>query len=186
MKMKYTIELTNKQKALLESLLEIIHRHIGFNAKLEPVKIVAMGDTQAYKQGFEDGKADAVYNTDLIDELKQAEYTRGLEDGYEGYKYLNHWFCSSCFYEDEDNLFPEYKRRDPDTCCLEDIIADVGFAETLDRVRTYEKKKQTRPEIENYHKLVDTLRTVTDEYPRETIISALSEFGIEVNESEEK
>lgn len=33
-----------------------------------------------YNQGFEDGINDAAYNTELIDELKQREYSRGLED----------------------------------------------------------------------------------------------------------
>jgi len=35
---------------------------------------------KGYNKGFEDGKAEATYNTDLIDELKQVEYIRGLED----------------------------------------------------------------------------------------------------------
>lgn len=68
-------------------------------------------------------------------------YKLGLEDGYKGYKYLEKWFADTCFYDDEDNLFPEYKRRQADICCLEDIITDVGFSEVLNRVKAYEEKK---------------------------------------------
>lgn len=35
---------------------------------------------KGYNKGLEDGRAEATYNTDLIDELKQVEYIRGLED----------------------------------------------------------------------------------------------------------
>lgn len=73
-------------------------------------------------------------------------YETGLEDGYKGYRYLNQWFADTCFYDDEDNLFPEYKRRQADTCCLEDIITDVGFSEVLKRVKAYEEKKKAEKE----------------------------------------
>lgn len=81
------------------------------------------------------------------EEWGKLQYDRGLEDGYQGYRYLNEWFCSTSFYRDESDLFPEYKRRQADTCCLEDIITDVGFAEVLKRVKAYEEKKKAEEEI---------------------------------------
>lgn len=191
--MKYTIEI-DTDKVFTDGQNNKLYRVKGFNSlvfdkcgldKLEPIEKTWEDELEkhrreAYDKGYADGKADATYNTDLIDELKQVEYIRGLEDGYKGYKHLEQWFAETCFYDDEDNLFPEYNRRQADTCCLEDIITDVGFVETLNRVESYEEKKKAE-EVENYHILVDTLRTVTEEYPKETIVSALSEFGFEVD-----
>jgi len=107
---------------------------------------IPMTVSPAYKKGFEDGKKQAI---EEIPELANKEneiyndgYNKGLEDGYKGHKYLNQWFIDTCFFEDEDNLFPEYKRRQDDTCCLEDIITDVGFSEVLKRVKAYEENKK--------------------------------------------
>lgn len=97
----------------------------------------------AYNKGFEDGKKWAI---DENAKDHQGYYNKGLEDGYQGYKYINQWFCDNCFFEDEENLFPEYKRRQADTCCLEDIITDVGFAEVLNRIKAYEEKKKSEEE----------------------------------------
>ncbi len=119
--MKYTIELTDNQKKQMDLLCEIAHKHIGFNPKLEPKEI-------------QDSTYDVAYN-------------KGLEDGYKGCKYLEEWFADTCFYNDEDNLFPEYERRQANTCCLEDIITDVGFSEVLKRVKAYEEKKEAEKEI---------------------------------------
>jgi len=152
--MKYTIELTEKQVQRVNDILLGLNESWGYpkgTIKLEPIKTTNVEDTieyqigykTGYDKGFEDGNADATYNTDLIDELKQVEYIRGLEDGYKGYKHLEQWFAETCFYDDEDNLFPEYNRRQADTCCLEDIITDVGFVETLNRAESYEEKKNS-------------------------------------------
>lgn len=120
----------------------------------------------AYRRGYDDGRIDAT-NTELVKELKQAEYQRGLEDGnkiadkdleeivaynkglqdgYEGYRYLQKWFATTCFYDVEGILFPEYKRREANTCCLEDIITDVGLAKVLRRAKAYDEKKKAEEE----------------------------------------
>ena len=95
--MKYIIELTNKQKAQMDCIIEIVHRYIGFNPKLEPMETTNIEDTNeyeiGYKVGFEDGKKQAI---EEIPELANKEneiyndgYNKGLEDGYKGHRYLN-------------------------------------------------------------------------------------------------
>lgn len=127
------------------------------DGKKEPREVANVEDTNEYQIGYKVG-----YNEGLT---KQSDphfvplqkcpvrledckaYKLGLEDGYKFYKHLEQWFAETCFYDDEDNLFPEYKRRQADTCCLEDIITDVGFAEMLKRVKAYEEKKKAEEEI---------------------------------------
>lgn len=144
--MKYTIELTENQKKQMDFMLDMANKHMGFKRKLEMIETTNVEDTDEYQIGYKVGRKDGFaycrYNTELTEELKQAEYNKGLEDGYKGYKYLHNWFANTCFFDVEDILFPEYKRRQADTCCLEDIITDVGITEVLKRVRAYEEKKK--------------------------------------------
>ena len=61
--MKYTIELTDNQKKQMDLLIEMAHKHIGFNPKLEPMEDLLKEYTkQAYEKGYEDG-----YNQALED-----------------------------------------------------------------------------------------------------------------------
>lgn len=230
--MKYTIELTNKEKHRFEymckraaewglgfipvlepmgvmyseedmnSLLESIN-HIQYDQGVEDGKKqgYAKGKADGYKlgvadgksimqtvpedllnkerqdgynQGFEDGKNEAIYNTELIPELKKCNYTLGynqaLDDASDLIAFFGYNFMHECYPEECEIFYSLY-----------DLNAKYGLAEILEKWKAYTKQQK---EVENYHKLVDTLRTITDEYPRETIINALSEFGIEVNESE--
>lgn len=109
-----------------------------------------VGQEDGYSKGIADRK-DALFTEEEVNDIANKErqygYNQGLEDGYQGYRYLNQWFCNTCFAFDESSLFPEYKRREADTCCLEDIIADVGFTEVLNRVKAYEEKKKAEEEI---------------------------------------
>ena len=139
--MKYTIELTDNQKKQMDLLCEIAHRYIGFNRKLEMVETINVEDTNEYQIGYEVGFEDGAKAQNEV------QYSKGLEDGYKGYRYIKQWFASTCFFDTEDILFPEYKRRQADTCCLEDIITDVGITEVLKRVRAYEEKKKGEKEI---------------------------------------
>ena len=170
--MKYTIELTSKQKKVMDCLVEIIHRYIGFNPKFEMDIPLPMKASPAYKKGFEDGKNEAIYNTELIPELKKCNYTLGYNEALEDVSNL----IAFCDYHFMQEYYPEEIEKGYTLCNLND---KYGLAEVLKNWKAYTKQKK---EVENYHKLVDTLRTVTDEYPRETIVSALSEFGIEVKE----
>lgn len=194
--MKYTIELTNKQKAQMDCMMEIVHRYVGFNPKLEPMETTNIEDTKEYQigyktgydiaqtnaqatkeewgkaeydRGFEDGKNEAIHNTELIPELKKCNYTLGYNEALEDVSNLTAYFDRNFMAE----CYPEEYKKD---YSLYDLNAKFGLARVLEKWKTYIKQK------ENYHKLVNTLRIVTDEYPRETIVSALSEFGIEVKE----
>ena len=167
MKMKYTIELTNKQKALLESLLEIVRKHIGFNVTLEPMEIVPIKDTQAYKQGYEDGYCRGIKDTQdsLYSEVElKEEYERGLKDARQTMLELLKIPSS-----ERGKMF-----GNDDYYYTQIILEHFSIEEINDRIKAYKEKQNA----EKYHLLVTTLRTVTDEYPRETIVSALSEFGI--------
>lgn len=97
--MKYTIELTNKQKKVMDCLVEIIHRYIGFNPKFEMyrepeviTKTVTDPNADAiYEQGFEDGKNEAIHKTELIPELKKVEYTKGYNSAINDYNEMIQW-----------------------------------------------------------------------------------------------
>ena len=53
--MKYTIELTDNQKGQMDLLIEMAHKHVGFNPKLEPIKTTNVEDTNEYKIGYKVG-----------------------------------------------------------------------------------------------------------------------------------
>lgn len=216
---KYVIEIgavaelpEGKKKYFIKPFESLVFDRKGLK-QLEKFDRLALKEYDlGYKKGYEDGKNEAIYNGELIPELKKQEYDRGFQNGRNfGYKigfskgmnqsatridlsadaygigvsykealddvsdlmaFFNCEFMSECYPE-------EYK----EDYSLYDLNAKYGLAEILEKWKAYTKQQK---EVENYHKLVTTLRTVTDEYPRETIVSALSEFGIEVNESEEK
>jgi len=154
--MKYTIELTDRQRKRFKHMNKaLIKMGMGFDilSLLEPIKTTNVEDTNEYQIGYKTGYDKGYYDgyDKCLHSSANDDYEKGkldgLEDGYKGYKYLNQWFTDNCFLEDEDNLFPEYKRRQADTCCLEDIITDVGFSEVLNRVKAYEEKKKADAEI---------------------------------------
>ena len=82
--MEYTIELTENQKKQMDFMLDMANKHMGFNRKLEMIETTNVEDTNEYQIGYKVGKKDGIaycrHNTELIDELKQAEYNKGLED----------------------------------------------------------------------------------------------------------
>ncbi len=65
---------------------------------------------------------------------------------------------------------------------LYDLICDHDIAEVISEWDKWLEEKKKAEEIENYHLLVDTLRTVTEDYSKDTIVNALSEFGFEVQQ----
>lgn len=175
--MKYTIELTDKQKKVMDCLLEIIHRYIGFNPKFEmyrepEVIIKTVTDPNAdaiYEQGFEDGKNEVIHKTELIPQLKKAEYNRGLEDARQTMLELIETPSSEwglIFGEDDYYLLA--------------IVKHNSIAEINDKIKAY-KEKTT--EINDHHFIVDSLRNLIDDYGVEKVAKALPEFGI-IAESE--
>lgn len=74
--MKYIIELTNKQKAQMDCMIEIVHRYVGFNPKLEPIENSSESEVekqQAYNKGVEDFEELLMYEDD---------YEQFFEDTY--------------------------------------------------------------------------------------------------------
>lgn len=63
--MKYTIELTNKQKAQMDCIIDIVHRYVGFNPKLEPIKDwedeLGKQKQEAYDNGYNNGIEDLAH-----------------------------------------------------------------------------------------------------------------------------
>lgn len=191
--MKYTIELTSKQKNQMDFLMELAHRYIGFNPKFEDIYTTNIEDTKEYQIGYKTGYNIAQNNAQATKEdWGKIEYQRGLEDGKNQFmdcqgvinninaKALGEFENLFVYENDYKEFFLNVYTKH---VTLYNAVAKYGIAKV---VADFMKWKEEKKNVEDYHKLVDTLRTVTDEYPRETIVSALSEFGIEVNESEEK
>lgn len=106
-KMKYTIELTNKQKAQMDCIMEIVHRYVGFNPKLEPIKAVNVEDTNeyqiGYKVGYNKGHLEGVikgnkdgYNKGVSDSKVKIE--QAYKDGYN----KGHEECKDLLYTEND------------------------------------------------------------------------------------
>ena len=87
---------------------------------------------EAYDKGYEDGKADAIYNTDIIDELKQVEYNKGLEDAC-----LTAWTLLTS--KNTGKIFTEYGT-------VSDILGNVPMKEIRNRIKVYEEKKKAEEE----------------------------------------
>ncbi len=199
--MKYTIEI-DTDKVFTDGQNNKLYRAKGFNSlvfdkcgldKLEPIektweseleKLQSDAYEEGYDAGYKDGKSDATYNTDLIDELKAKERQEGYDVGYTqaiaDYRKFERFFNSVGGIE----VFEDIRNTDG-TLSIDMILQYLPMPEIMARIKAYEEKKKVE-EVENYHILVDTLRTVTEEYPKETIVSALSEFGFEVDKLREE
>ena len=79
--MKYTIELTQKQKKQMDLMCELFHRYVGFNPKLEMDIPIPMKESPAYKKGFEDGNKIADKDLkEIQDTTYVATYSKALKD----------------------------------------------------------------------------------------------------------
>ena len=128
----------------------------------------------AYRKGYEDCaklyKQTAEEWDNELSQAKEDNYNQGLEDARNILLRLLEIPSS-----ERAILFDN-----PDYYYTQIILEHYTINEIEDKINAYEEKKKSE-EVENYHILVDTLRTVTEEYPKETIVSALSEFGFEVD-----
>lgn len=85
--MIYRVELTDTEYNLLTGFMNMISSEIKpeyfQKADLEPVRVMRIEDTTEYKMGYEAGKQNGYAccrnNTELVKELKEAEYNKGLE-----------------------------------------------------------------------------------------------------------
>ncbi len=123
----------------------------------------------AYNKGYQVGYDIAIANAqETKEEWGKLQYDKGLED-FENLFINEHDYEQ--FFEDT------YGSKEPDYN-LYDLVAKYRAKKVLDDFKKWKEEKKKAEEVE---KLVDTLRTVTEEYPKEIIVSALSEFGFEVD-----
>ena len=158
--MKYTIELTNREKKQMDLLCALAHQYAGFNPELMPIKIrtINVEDTNeykiGYKEGYADGKADAIYNTDLIDELKQVEYIRGYNTAISDYNKMIQWLhdCTDDFKEfmnkkyGYDIMYLTNPKVD-EGVMLYDLIYDHDIAEVISEFKKWQEEKKKTDEI---------------------------------------
>jgi len=141
--MKYTIELTNKQKAQMDCMIDIVHRYVGFNPRLEPIKTTNVEDTNeyqiGYKVGFEDGKKQAI---EEIPELANKEneiyndgYNKALDDVNHAIDVLVHMTGKECA-EWFEGRMGVYK-----------VVCDYSIQRIVEITKAYEEKKKAEDEI---------------------------------------
>lgn len=140
--MKYTIELTDKQRKRLKHMNKaLIKMGMGFDilSLLEPIKTTnVVEDTNeyqiGYKVGFEDGKANVTYNIGVIDKLKQVEYNKGLEDAKTYIVKLYSYGIVEMEKEFDETTIP-------------DIIANNPMTDIIAIIKAYEEKKKAEEDI---------------------------------------
>lgn len=91
-------------------------------------------DEVQYKKGFEDGRAEATYNTDLIDELKQVEYIRGLEDANHAIDVLKNMTVEEC-----EEWFEGHVG-------VGNVVCIFTIQQIIDNTNAYEEKKKAEEE----------------------------------------
>lgn len=101
---------------------------------------------KGYNKGLEDGRAEATYNTDLIDELKQVEYIRGLEDVNHAIDVLKDMTVEECeeWFEDCNEIG--------------DVVCTFTVQQIIEITKAYEEKKKAEEEI----KVGDEIKSVYD------------------------
>lgn len=148
--MKYTIELTNKQKDTFECLLAITNRFIGFNPKLEPmeVKAVNVEDTNEYKIGYKAGFENGRAENSLDESDLQDSYDEGCKKGYNtaitDYNMMFEWM-HDCPEDFKKFLYEAYSLSDcriEKTQFIYDIICSYDMREVISEFQKwYEQKK---------------------------------------------
>ena len=131
-----------------------------------------------YKKGFEDGKNEAIHNTDLIEELKQMEYSRGLEDAWKLAQKVELLTCGEVVQIFGEQALTQFgEDNNPEVFGL---INQYSYKDCSDRIKAYEDNKKA--EVNDHHFIVDSLRNLIDDYGTEKVAKALPEFGIEVKD----
>lgn len=138
--MKYTIELTNKQKAQMDCMMEIVHRYIGFNPKLEPIENAwesELEKQQAYNKGIEDGNK--IADKDLK-EIQESTYDVAYNKGVEDFEEL-------FMYEDDYEQFFEdtYGSKNP-AYNLFDLVAKYGAKKVVNDFKKWQEEKKKAEE----------------------------------------
>ena len=135
------MELTNKQKAQMDCIIDIVHRYVGFNPKLEMIETTNVEDTKeyqiGYKVGLEDGNKIADKDIKAIRlSTYDVAYSKGVED-FENLFVYEHDYEQ--FFEDT------YGSKDPDYN-LYDLVAKYGAKKVIDDLKKWEEKKKAEEE----------------------------------------
>ena len=159
--MKYTIELTNKQLKRFKHMNKaLIKMGMGFDilSLLEPIENsweseLEKHKRQAYDKGYADGKADAIYNTDLLDELKQVEYNKGYNSAINDYNAMYEWL-HDCFVDFEKFLlekgfYTDEKFSDGFVVgqLMYDLICNYDIAEVISEFKKWQEEKKKAKKI---------------------------------------
>lgn len=161
--------------------MELAHRYIGFNPKFEDVKATNIEDTNEYQigyktgydiaqtnaqttkeewgkieynRGYEDGKNEVLYKTELIPELKKAEYTKGYNSAINDYNGMIQWLhdCTDDFKEfmnkkyGYDVMYLTNPKVD-EGVMLYDLICDHDIAEVISEFKKWQEEKKKADEI---------------------------------------
>ena len=149
--MKYTIELTDNQKKQMDLLIEMAHKHIGFNPKLEPMEEVTNAkDTREYKIGYNDGYT-AGY---LYDYSKSAEegYNKGYNSAIDDYNTIFEFIFHNMkdfrqFLLDSGYYDTEMVIRSSTANILYDLIISFDMAEVIGDFKKWQEEKKQSEEI---------------------------------------
>lgn len=161
--MKYTIELTNKQKAQMDCIMEIVHRYVGFNPKLEPIKIrtTNVEDTSeyqiGYKVGFEDGKKQAIEEIPELANKENEIYNDGYNKGYNNaindyngmYEWLHDYFVDFKKFLLEKGFYTDEKFLDGFVVgqLMYDLICDHDMAEVISEFKKWQEKESEEVKV---------------------------------------
>ena len=149
--MKYTIELTNKQKAQMDCMIDIVHRYVGFNPRLEPIKTTNVEDTNeyqiGYKVGFEDGKKQAIEEIPELANKENEIYNDGYNNAINDYNMMIQWLhdCKDNFKEfmnkkyGYDIMYLTNPHVD-EGVMLYDLICDHDIAEVISEFQKWQEE----------------------------------------------
>ena len=155
--MKYTIELTNKQKKQMDLMCELFHRYIGFNPKLEMNIPIPMTVSPAYKKGFEDGKKQAINELPELANKENEIYNDGYNKGYNSaindcnamYEWLHDCFVDFKKFLLEKGFYTDEKFSDGFVVgqLMYDLICDHDIAEVISEFKKWQEEKKKDDEI---------------------------------------
>lgn len=97
-----------------------------------------------YDKGFEDGKADVIYNPELIDELKQVEYIRGLEDAWKLARKIEMLTCGEVKEIFGEKALTQFGDEEPSVFA---ILNQFTYWESESKFKAYEDKKKAEEKI---------------------------------------
>lgn len=136
--MKYTIELTNKQKAQMDCIIDMVHRYVGFNPKLEPIENLWESELEKHRK--------QAYNSAINDYNAMYEW---LHDCFVDFK---EFLLEKGFYTDEKFLDGFVVGQ-----LMYDLICDHDIAEVISEFKKWQEEKKKADEIKIGDEVKDLL-----------------------------